>query len=52
MLICVVLKHILIVFKIHISFILDLNLQTVWFSVLGHLIVRVMTSFGLFCKAA
>jgi hypothetical protein len=37
----------LVVFKIHISFMLDRNLQTVSFSMLGHLIVRVITCFGV-----
>ena len=38
-----VLKHILIRFSIHISIMLDRNLQTVSFSMLGHFTVRVIS---------
>ena len=38
-LIYVVLKHVLIQFNIHISIMLDRNLQTVSFSMLGHFTV-------------
>jgi len=41
------LETFLIVFKINISFMLDWNLQTVSFSMLGHFTVRVITCFGV-----
>ena len=44
-LIYVVLKHILIPFSIHISIMLDQNLQNVSFSMSGHFTVRVITCF-------
>jgi len=40
-----VLGHICIVFKIHISFMLDRNLHTVSFFVLGQFTIRVITCF-------
>ena len=39
----VVLKHISIVLKIHMYFILNRNFQTVSFAMLGHFIIRVIT---------
>jgi hypothetical protein len=41
------LETFLIVFKIHVSFMLDRNLQTVSFSILGHFTVRVISYFGV-----
>jgi len=41
------LETFLIVFKIHVSFMLDRNLQTVSFSILGHFTVRVSACFGV-----
>jgi len=40
-------KHIGIVFKIHIPFMLGRNLQTVSFSMLGHFTVRVIACLGV-----
>jgi hypothetical protein len=40
-------ETILIVFKIQVSYMLDRNLQTVTFSMLGHFTVRAITCFGV-----
>jgi hypothetical protein len=41
------LETVLIVFRINVSFMLDRNLQTVSFSILGYFTVRVIAYFGV-----